>query len=107
MSVLKNYIEAKKALFEHVGLTPDWVEYAIDDCIGLFWSCDGESVLYADSPEEYESESGNFYTDEVYKQRFYKEHVYRGEEYTLIFCDPHVDGCKWFKVFDNALEVKS
>jgi len=106
MNVLKSYLKAKAALFEHVGLTPDWVEYAVSDCSNYYWSCDGDEVFYADSMEEYESGHGNFYSDEVYEQRFYKKHIYKGESFTLIFCDPNVDGCKWFKVFDNALEVK-
>ena len=46
------------------------------------------------------------YRNEIYTQRFYPQWVYRGEEVTLIFCDPHVDGCKWFRIFDNTKEIK-
>lgn len=70
-----------------------------------FWKCDGDSVVYAKSTDELDSESGDYYSDDVYKQRFYRKHVFRGEDFTLIFCDPHVDGCKWFKVFYNSMEV--
>jgi hypothetical protein len=30
--LLKNYEEAKQALYAHVGFKEDWVVYPIDDC---------------------------------------------------------------------------
>lgn len=47
------------------------------------------------------------FKDEIYTQRFYKKWIYRTEEFTLIFCDPHVDNCRWWRIFDNKKEVKN
>lgn len=112
MDVMKNFSEAQKALFEHVGFTPDWVEYAIDDCTDSIWCIQepGESiwnngsqtVRYADTEEAFNSD-GDYYCDDIYCQRFYNKWIYEGEDYTMIFCDPHTDGAKWFRVFKNSM----
>jgi len=104
MSVFKNYMEAKQKLFDHVGFVPDWVEFPIEDNTEMFWYVTDDEVTYAKEMEHFET--GECYTDEIYRQRFYSKHVYEGEEYTMIFCDPHVDGCKWFRVFNNSNKVK-
>lgn len=49
---------------------------------------------------------GNYYVDEIYAQRFYEKWVYRGNEFTMIFVDTHMDGNKFFAVFSNDKEVK-
>ena len=60
---------------------------------------------YANTKEELENQDGKYYRDELYTQRFYKKWVYVGEKYTMVFCNPHVDGMKWFRVFDNEKMV--
>ena len=47
-------------------------------------------------------EDGNFYTEEIYKQRFLPKWVYLGKDFTMICCDTQVDGNKFLRVFDNA-----
>jgi len=101
----QKFFEAQAALFEHVGFVPDWVEYAIDNHMDKVWSEDGKHVKYAKSVGQYHSD-GDYYQDEIYTQRFYPKRVYRGEDITLIFCDPHTDAVKWFRVFDNSKEIK-
>lgn len=105
MDLIKNYNEALQALYDHVGFEEDWVVCPIDDCTDKFWQLLGQSVKFADSMEQFNSD-GDFYRDDIYTQRFYSKHVYEGEKYTMIFCDPHVDGMKWFRVFDNEKCVK-
>lgn len=100
MNVMQAYTAAREALFAHVGFTPDWVEYAIDDCTSMFWGTDGQTVIYAETLERFQSD-GEFYRNEIYTQRFYDKHIYEGAEFTLVFCDPHTDGCKWFRIFAN------
>ena len=62
-------------------------------------------VHYANSTEELESGEGNCYSDDIYTQRFYSKWVYGGVDYTMIMCDPHTDGVKWFRFFDNKKKV--
>lgn len=107
MNVLETYNKAKKDLFDHIGFTPDWVVCPIDDRTEYYWQVDfkeNEYVRYAESIEILKEE--DYYEDEIYTQRFYKKWVYRGEKFTMIFCDPHVDGVKWSRIFSNDKEIK-
>jgi hypothetical protein len=101
---MKNYIKARLELYEHVGFEPDWVECPIDDCTEMFWGTRGtEEVCYAEN--KHDVFNGDGFCDEIYTQRHYPKHIYEGTDLTLVFCDPHVDGCKWFRVFDNSKRV--
>ena len=70
----------------------------------MFWHVDKDSVRYAETAEQFNSD-GDYYEDDIYTQRFYKKWVYKGKDLTMIFCDPHVDGMKWFRVFSNNKEL--
>jgi hypothetical protein len=110
MNVAEEFFNAQKALFEHVGFVPDWVEYAIDDQREMLWETNmtpngGGHVKFAETQEKMDSD-GEYYQDEIYTQRFYEKWVYEGEDVTMIFCHPGVDGINWFKVFDNSKRIK-
>lgn len=105
MNILEEYEKAKQKIYDHVGLEEDWVVCPLDFFTGKPWQVSGLNVKYADSLEDFHSD-GNYYMDSLYTQRFYEKHVYRGEEYTLVFCDSHVDGMKWWRIFENKHEVK-
>lgn len=106
MDLINNYTNALQAIYDHVGFVEDWVFYPIDDRTDKYWSVDESNIRYADSIEEFESETGNYYEDELYTQRFYKKWVYRGELITMAFSNPGIDGMKYFAIFDNSKEVK-
>lgn len=101
VNMVDKYNKAKQEIYDHVGFVEDWVIYPIQDHTESYWGEDGESVKYADSIDQFNSD-GDYYEDDIYTQRFYKKWVYEGELYTMIFCDPHVDGCRWFRIFDNS-----
>lgn len=106
MNIAEKFFTAQKELFDHVGFTPDWVEYAIDDSTEYLWKIIGnESVRFAETQEKMDSD-GDYYEDEIYTQRFYPKWVYEGEDVTMIFCNPGVDGINWFKIFDNKKRIK-
>lgn len=105
MNLLENYNTALQALYDHVGFVDDWVVYPIDDCTDYYWATDGDQVKYARTVDEFES-NGDFYYDDVYRQRFYTKHIYEGSELAMIFCDPHVDGMKYFRIFDNNKKLQ-
>jgi hypothetical protein len=101
---MQDYANALDAIYAHVGFVEDWVVYPIDDQTKMFWSImDNEVVRYAETPELLDSD-GEYYESDIYTQRFYKEHVYRGEDYTMIFTDSNTDGMKYFSIFDNQKE---
>jgi hypothetical protein len=47
---------------------------------------------------------GDYYSNEIYTQRFLPKWVYRGEKYTMICVDTHTDGNKFLQIFDNEKE---
>jgi hypothetical protein len=100
LNLMESYNQSVNALYKHVGFKKDYFMCPIDDCTDSFWSVDGTTVKYADSMEQFNTDGG-YYLDDIYTQRFYKKWVYEGERLTMIFCDPHVDGVKWFRVFSN------
>lgn len=106
MTLMDDFYNAKKALYDHVKFKEDWVVYPIDDATEMFWkiSKDENYVTFAETAEQLESD-GNFYQNSIYRQRFYDKWVYRGELLTMIIVDTHTDGNKFFQFFDNNKEV--
>ena len=105
MTLVEEFQKSLDAIYKHVGFTEDWVVCPLDDQTDMFWQIDGESVKYAETMDKFNSD-GDYYLDEIYTQRFYKKWVYEGEDFTMVFCDPHVDGMKWFRLFDNKKRVQ-
>ena len=104
MNIINNYQKALQDIYDHVGFKEDWVIAPLDDCTETYWNIIGDSLKYAKSIEQFNS-AGDFYLDEIYKQRFYDKWVYEGKDFTMVFCDPHVDGMKWFRIFDNKKRI--
>jgi len=106
-NLMVSYKSALNEIYDHVGFKEDWVIYPIDDRTDKVWSLIGDSaVRYAENEEKLLDEAaGEYYEDEIYKQRFYTKWVYEGKDLTMIFCDPHVDGMKYFGVFSNQKKI--
>jgi hypothetical protein len=67
----------------------------------------GGEVKFAETIEALDDwEAGEYYSNEIYTQRFLPKWVYRTDDYTMICVDTHVDGNKFLQIFDNAKEVK-
>ena len=111
MKLIKKYQKALNAIYKHVGFKEDWVVYPIDNRTDYFWKIAGvnpfdQRVIYHEDKDIAEKADGNHYEDEIYTQRFYEKWVYEGKDFTMIFCDPHVDGMKYFGVYDNSKKLK-
>lgn len=111
MQILDQYLKIKAEIHEYFGYTPDWVEIPLEDNREHYWRVKqnehgGGRVYYADTLEELENKEGNYYSDEIYTQRFLPKWVYRGPDFTMISCNPGVDGNKFLRVFDNTKEQK-
>lgn len=107
MKILDEYFELQAQIFAYFGYVEDWRVIPLDDCREYYWRLCGEGpgdVYYADTEEELENEEGNFYSDEIYTQRFLPKWVYRGEAYTMVCCNPSVDGNTFLRIFDNVKE---
>lgn len=108
-SIIEKYKSSLVELFNHVGFIEDYVLCPIDICMDYYWELvfEGDSpssIIYSEDINKIFSD-GEYYQDDIYKQRFYDKHVYRGEEFTMVFCNPHLDGVKWFRFFNNKLEI--
>ena len=104
-NLLKKYKYALNEIYKHVGFNEGYVIYPIDDQTDKFWSTDGEMVYYADSKEEYLSESGNYYEDFVHMDHSYYTSIYEGDSFVMIFCNSQVDRMLWFKIFDKSKKM--
>jgi len=104
MQLIEDYIKAKQAIYDHVEFVEDWVVCPIDDFTKYYWYINEKEVIYGNKNDVINL-TGNHYSDEIYTQRFYKKHIYEGQDFTMIFCDPHTDGVQWFKLFDNKKKL--
>lgn len=110
MQLLNEYFALQKQIYDHFGYVQDWKVIPLNDATEYFWYLDGEghgnSVHFADTEQELTQQSGNYYVDEIYTQRFLPKWVYRAEDYTMICVDTHIDGNMFLQVFDNSKERK-
>ena len=111
MKALDDYLALQEEIFSYFGYVENWVAIPIDDCREYYWRLDEDeggsgTVTYADTLDTLnDEEAGNYYQDEIYTQRFLPKWVYRGAEYTMICCNPGVDGNKFLRIFNNAKEA--
>jgi hypothetical protein len=109
MQLLNDYNQKRQELFDYFGYVENWKAIPVDDATMYHWRLTGErhgdEIQFADTIEELESESGNYYTNEIYTQRFLPKWVYRGADYTMVVVDTHTDGNKFLQIFDNAKEI--
>lgn len=110
MQLLNEYNQKRQELFDYFGYEENWRVIPVDDATMYYWRLTGEGsgdeVQFADTVEELENEEGNYYTNEIYTQRFLPKWVYRGKDYTMVVVDTHTDGNKFLQIFDNSKEIK-
>ncbi len=73
MELLDKYNALREEVFAYFGYVEDWAVIPLDDAREYFWKLDGEgpgTVKFADTEEELESESGQYYENVIYTQRF-------------------------------------
>ena len=93
-------------VYEYFGFKEDWVIYPFEDYRKHYWRIVNDEEVHFGKKEDAINETGNQYVNEIYKQRFYTQWVYRSPEYTMIFVDTHTDGNKFFGIYDNSKEIK-
>jgi len=109
MQLLDDILKATKAVHDYFGYQEDWVVIPLDDCTKYYWHLTGEGsgdqVLFAEEEGDVGRKDGNYYSHEIYTQRYLKEWVFRAEDYTMVVADTHTDGNKFLCIFDNKLEI--
>lgn len=104
LNLITDYNQALQAIYDHVGFVENWVVYPVDDCTEMFWTIEDDTVRYSPTIAELETQSDNHYSEGIFKQRLYRQNVYRGASFTLVFCDTQTDGQRLFRLFDNTKE---
>lgn len=109
MKELDDYFELQKKIYDYFGYVEDWVVIPMNDCREYYWCVDKSEksfVRFASTKEELlDEQSGNYYENEIYTQRFLPKWVYRGKEHTMVCADTHTDGNKFLQIFDNDKEI--
>jgi hypothetical protein len=104
MSLIEDYNTALEKIYEHVGFVEDWVVYPIDDSTDKYWYImNNDCFKMADTKDNLNTDE--CYLIDIYTQRFYDKHIYRGQDYTMIFGTQNVDGMKYFYILDNTKEI--
>ena len=104
MKQLDDYLKLQKDIYDYFGYNEDWRVIPIDDARSYYWKATDTSVKFAESIEQFNSD-GDYYQNEIYKQRFLPKWIYRGNEYTMICVDTHTDGNQFLQIFDNSKEI--
>lgn len=102
MDIIDKFNESRDQIYEYFGFKEDWVVFPIDDKRGYFWKVIDDVVRFAKTKEQFES-AGDYSENEILKHRFYPQSIYVGKDLTMMIVDTHVDGQRYFQIFDNAL----
>jgi len=105
MNVINNYFKQLQDVYNYFGFKEDWVVYPLEDLRKYHWRIVNNEEVQFGAKDDITNDNGNYFVNEIYKQRFYNKWVYRGEEYTMIIVDTHTDGNKFFGIYDNLKEV--
>ncbi len=103
MQLLKEYFKLQKQVYEYFGYEENWVVIPLHDETDAHWYLTGEGyddevIYWSDGKEE------DYYSMEIYTQRYLKKWVYRAKDYTLICGNTGTDGNKFLTIFDNSKE---
>lgn len=110
MKLLQEYFKLQREIYEYFGYVEDWVVIPLNDHTEYYWQLDEDSdgqgtVKFSEEKDKILNDDGEHYEYSIYTQRFLPKWVYRGEEYTMICSNTHVDGNKFLAVFDNSKEI--
>ncbi len=97
MKLLNDYNKIQKEIYKFFNYTEEWRVYPFDDGRNYFWFVDGNTVHFADSMEELETEEGNCYSREIVRNG-----VYRGAGFTMIAVNTQCDWNQFLQIFDNS-----
>lgn len=106
MNLFDEYFKLQQEIYDYFGFEEDWVVLPIDDRRRYDWRIiDGKRIQYG---KKYDiiNDTGEYYEDEIYKQRFYKKWVYREKNYTMIMVDTHTDRNRALAIFNNSKEIE-
>ncbi len=107
---ISEYFKLAKEIHDAFGYVEDWVTIPMEDSRECYWYIKGTDesgdVIFAMTKELLcDEESEEYYSNEIYTQRFLPKYVYRTKELTMISVNTHTDGNRYLQIFDNAKEI--
>lgn len=107
-SLLENYFDTKKAIFEYFNYEEDWQAFPIDDCTGHYWMRENNTLIYSDEKFLIDIEDQDIEDQDIEDQKFVNAiiSIHPGKDYTMILLDTQCDGNIFLSIFDNKKEVK-
>lgn len=113
MKLLEQYFSLQKEIYSYFGYVEDWNIIPLDDATDMYWILveepdgSGKVLFYTDPITQEVLDSGLFYSNRIYTQRFLPKWVYPGVDYTLVCVDTQTDGNKFLTVFSNDKKIDS
>src|SRR5206468_12584364 len=98
MKLLDDYLRLQQELHDYFGYVENWKVIPIEDRREYLWYLTDDEPRNADvnfAKELEDFKTGNYYSNEIYTQRFLNRWVYRTLDYTMIVVDTHTDGNKF------------
>ena len=107
-TIIKEYFNLEKKIFEYFGYVEDWEVIPIGDLTDDHWMITGPKIVYGLKPftKKLIVDGKEIYSGTIYTQRFLPKWIYQTPELTMISVDTHSDGNKILMIFDNELECK-
>jgi hypothetical protein len=111
MKELDDFLDAKEKVFKYFEYKESHRVVPIVDFRKYYWAiidneAQGEIVFHEEELTEERLSDEDYYTAEIYTQRFLKKWVYRKNLYTMIYVDIQIDDNKFLAIFSNKKEKK-
>ena len=106
MNIFNEYFKLLQEVYNYFGFEENWAVFPLDDRRAYYWKIVNDEEVQYGEKSDIINDTEEYYSDEIYKQRFYEKWIYRGEEYTMIMVDTHTDGNKFLAIFNNSKEMK-
>lgn len=105
MDIFNEYFKLQQEIYDYFDFKEDYVVIPIEDRREFSWTIINEEEVCFGDKDDIINDTGDYYSDEIYKQRFYDRWIYRAKDYTMIMVDTHTDGNKFLAIFDNSKEI--
>lgn len=100
---IDKYFKLQEEIFVHCRYMEDWHIYPMVDYRDFVWAINKNSVVSAKTLEDFAT--GEFFEDEILKDRFLSKSIFEGQEFTLILVDTHCDNNKYLILLDNNKKI--
>jgi hypothetical protein len=106
MNIIDEYFKLLQEVYDYFEFKEDWVILPLEDRREYDWQLIDDDAVQYGNKDNILNDTGEYYEDEVYKQRFYNKWIYRAKDYTMIMVDTHTDGNRFLAIYDNLKEIK-